>query len=197
MLHIFTAIEADFLRKNVNGRSQKEMAELFNQHFGMDLKHTQVIAYLKNHRLSNGLNSRFKPGQVPFNKGKMGIGGWKPTQFKSGNRPHNYKPVGTERVNGDGYVDIKIADPKKWKGKHILTWEEHHGGVPKGYVVIFGDGNHRNFDIDNLILVSRSQLGTLNKKGLIQKDAQSTRSAIIMVDIYHKINERKKQMHTP
>jgi hypothetical protein len=45
-----------------------------------------------------------------------------------------------------------------WRPKHHLVWESHHGQpIPKGHAVIFGDGNNRNFDPDNLILVSRAQ----------------------------------------
>jgi hypothetical protein len=119
------------------------------------------------------------------------IGG-EETQFKKGNRPHNYKPVGTERVNGEGYVDVKIADPNKWRSKHILIWEKENGPVPKGHVIIFGDGNRLNLELDNLILVSRKQLAILNKNNLIQKDADLTRTGIIVADIYRKINEQKK-----
>lgn len=100
-------------------------------------------------------------------------------------------PVGSERVNSDGYVDIKISDPNKWKGKHILIWEKENGPVPKGHCVIFGDGNNRNFDSNNLILVSRQQLIVLNKNNLIQSDADLTRTGVIIADLYQKINERK------
>ncbi|WP_436702547.1 HNH endonuclease signature motif containing protein [Bacillus cereus] len=52
-----------------------------------------------------------------------------------------------------------------------MLWEEENGPIPKGYVIIFGDGNRRNFQQDNLILVSKSQLAILNKNQLIQNDA--------------------------
>ena len=130
---------------------------------------------------------------MPANKGLKGIGGWEPTQFKEGNRPWNYLPVGSERINGDDYVDIKIDDPHKWKGKHILVWESINGPVPKGYVVIFGDRNRRNFEPDNLILVSRKQLVRLNQHNLIQDDAELTRTGIIIADIYGKIGEIRRR----
>lgn len=147
----------------------------------------------KNHGFSSGLDGRFTPGSIPYNKGKKGVGGWEPTQFKKGNRPWNYQPIGSERVNGDGYVDIKIADPNKWKGKHILIWEEHNGPVPKGYAIIFGDGNRRNFNLDNLICVSRHQLLILNRNNLIQKDADLTRTGVIIADLHQMINKCKKR----
>ncbi len=190
--HKYTPDQAAFLVENANGRGTQELTNLFNAHFGLSLAAGKIKAYKNNHKLSSGLNGRFQSGHVPFNKGRKGIDGWEPTQFKKGHKPHNYKPVGTERVNGDDYVDIKIADPNKWKGKHILVWEEHNGPVPKGHVIIFGDGNRRNFEPDNLILVSRKQLVIMNKKNLIKNDAELTKTGIIIADIYQKIGKRKK-----
>lgn len=193
MPHHFTKEQADFLTENVIGRLRKELTTMFNAYFDLNLGLNQITAYLKNHGLKSGVNARFKPDHVPFNKGKKGVGGWEPTQFKKGHRPHNYKPVGFERVNGDGYVDIKISDPNKWRAKHLLIWEKTNGPVPKGYVVIFGDGNRRNFDLDNLILVSRKQLSIMNKNNLIADNADMTRTGIIVADIYGKISERNKK----
>lgn len=64
--------------------------------------------------------------------------------------------------------------------------------MPKGHAVIFGDGNRRNFELDNLILVSRAQLAILNKHNLIQMDAELTRTGVVIADIYKKIGEWKK-----
>lgn len=184
----------EFIRQNHNGVGSKDMYHLINKTFGTNYTHVQITSYYKNHNIDSGLNGQFQSGHTPFNKGKKKywIGG-EATQFKKGHRPHNYKPVGTERVNGDDYVDIKIADPNKWKGKHILIWEAHNGPVPRGCAVIFGDGNRRNFDIDNLIVVSRKQLSTMNSKGLIQNHADLTRTGVIMADLIMKLSERKKK----
>lgn len=193
-MHIFTDEQRKFIAKNVKGKPNKDLTALFNKHFGLNLRINQIKAFKKNHKLPSGLDCRFKKGRIPANKGQKGIcyEGCKATQFKIGNRPHNYKPVGSERLSKDGYIEIKVQDPKKWKGKHLIIWEEHNGPVPKSHAVIFGDGNNRNFDINNLILVSRKQLLTLNMKGLIQKDANLTKTAIILTDIYHKISEKRK-----
>lgn len=190
-MHRYTTEQVRFIKEHVVGHSHKDLAELFNKHFGLELGVNQIAAFLKNHKLSTGLSGRFSPGHTPFNKGKN-IGGWEPTEFKKGHKPWNYQPVGSERVNGDGYVDIKIADPNKWKAKHVLTWEATNGLVPKGHAVIFGDGIRRNFDLGNLILISRKQLLSLNRLNLIQDDADLTRTGVIIADIYNKIGERKK-----
>ena len=65
--------------------------------------------------------------------------------------------------------------------------------MPKGSAVIFLDGDKRNFDIDNLHLVTRGQLAMLNKNNLIQKDADLTKTAINVVDLMKKISAMEKK----
>lgn len=192
MPHYYSHEQELFIKENIMGRPMKELTSMFNDHFKLELKYSQIRAFAKRKGLKNGLNTQFKKGQEPPNKGKKGVGGWEPTQFKKGHKPHNYKPIGTERTNGEGYVDIKVADPNVWKAKHILIWEQENGPVPPGHVILFGDGNRKNFDLDNLILVTRKQLGMLNQKGLIRGNADLTRTGIIIADLYGKIAQRSK-----
>lgn len=194
--HLYTDEQIEFLKNHTRGRARKDIHAMFNEHFNLQLTRAQIEGTLKRNKLKTGFDGRFKKGSIPFNKGMKGMyfGGeiGKKTQFKKGNRPINHKPVGTERVNGDDYVDIKIADPNKWRAKHLLVYEKEIGPVPKGHVVIFGDGNRRNFELDNLILVSRKQLLMMNKHSLIQGDAELTRTGIIVANLYSKISERKQ-----
>lgn len=190
-LHIWSADEKEYLRQIAPGHHYKEIQELMNKKFHFNFTVDQIKNAINRYKLNTGFTGQFNKGHTPINKGKKGLGGWEPTQFKKGHLPHNYVPVGSERVNGDDYVDIKIADPNKWRGKHILIWEKYNGPIPKGHAVIFGDGNKRNFNPDNLILVSRRQLLILNRKNLIQKNADLTRTAVIIADLYEKISERR------
>ncbi len=192
MSHTYTREEINFITENTPGHSYREIVELFYKQFGIQLSSGQINSFVGNHKLNTGRTVRFEKGHIPANKGTHN-GGWEPTQWKKGHRPHNYRPVGSERVNGDGYVDIKIADPKNWRGKHVLIWEKENGPILKGHAVIFGDGDRRNFGIDNLILVSRKQLVRLNQKRLIQKDANLTRTGIIIADLCNMIGEKKSK----
>jgi hypothetical protein len=200
----YTKKQIEYLISVVPGHSYQEIIELFCKHFKLQLSLNQTKSFVGNRKLNTGRTGCYEKGHVPFNKGKKGliIGGVE-TQFKKGRKPYNYKPVGSERVrtahadrhhtySGDDYIDVKVADPNVWKGKHILIYEKHHGLVPKGHAVIFGDGNNRNFDPNNLILVSQKQLAVLNRKKLIQNNADLTRTALVIADICSKISERKR-----
>lgn len=198
MVHRYTESQIDFITQHVKGHSNTELTEMFNVHFELDLGTNQIRAFKRNHKLSSGLDGRFKPDQTPWNKGIKGLDiGGKETQFKKGHKPYNYKPVGYERVDRDGYTLVKVQDdgpwPKRWRHKHKVIWEQVNGPIPKGHVVLFADQNRQNVDLDNLILIPQSKLSTLNKKGLLHSDADLTRTGIIMADIYQKISERKKK----
>lgn len=122
-----------------------------------------------------GRACQFKKGSTPSNKGKKWADYMSPegqvnsskTQFKKGDRIWNHRPVGWERVNVYGYVEVKVAEPRTFKLKHRIVWEQHHGEIPKGYNVQFKDGHPLNCDIDNLYLISKQEQmlqnsGTLN-----------------------------------
>lgn len=198
MIHRYTPEQIQFIREYIKKMTWKELTIEFNKTYGTGLSYKALAATGKRYGIKSGRTGRFPKGNKPWNKGMKGFSpeGCKATQFKKGNRPHTWVPIGSERITRDGYVEIKIQDNKKqknWKGKHILIWEKHNGPVPPGHAVIFGDRNRRNFDPDNLILVSRKQLVRMNQYGLIQNDAELTKTGVIIADIYNKIGERKKK----
>jgi hypothetical protein len=107
----------------------------------------------------------YKKGQTPFNKGKKGseylsdeaLQKMKGTQFSKGSVPPNHRPVGFERAcSKDGYIYVKVGEGmRQFRLKHRIIYEQHFGKIPKGYNVQFKDGDKRNFNIDNLELVSK------------------------------------------
>lgn len=195
MAKIFYPVHIEFIKNNAKSKSTKELTDLFNKHFEMNITVEQMKACKARNKITSGLSGRFKKGETPWNKGMKGLQiGGEETQFKKGQAPINYRPVGSERISKDGYIEIKVADPNKWKLKHRYIWEQVHGPIPKGYALIFGDSNKLNCDVDNLILVSRSQLAILNKNKLLQQnDIELTKIAITIADLYLKIGERRKK----
>lgn len=121
-----------------------------------------------------GLTTRFKAGQTPWNKGRKG---WKAggraatTQFKPGRPAHesrNYVPIGTYRINHDGYLEQKTTDDRslaparRWVGVHRLVWEAANGPVPPGHAVVFRPGRRtaelERITVDGLELIPRAEL---------------------------------------
>ena len=181
---------------SAQGLFNAEITRFFNEKFGTNKTENAIQQQRLKYGFPTTARYYWKKGNTPWNKGKKGwcAEGCKPTQFKKNNRPLNWVPVGSETVDRDGYLKTKIADPHKWKYKHRLIWEKHHGRpVPPNHVIMFGDGNRRNFDPENLILVSRAQLARMNQSGLIKNDANLTKTGAIIADLLNKIGERKKQ----
>lgn len=187
----YTPEEINFIENNVSGRSYIELTVLFNNRFSPPITITQITGFLSNHKLSNGRDQRFRPGFVPHNKGqtfRWGMSGW----FTKGHMTANYRPVGSERINSDGIIEVKIDNPRTWKSKHAVIWEKLNGPIPKGHVVIFSDGNKRNFISNNLLLVSRAELVVMNKKGLISAHPELTKTGKLVADIIMKTTDRKR-----
>jgi hypothetical protein len=124
----------------------------------------QATAHLR----TLGEATRLKKGQVPWNKGKQHkpTGGALAHQFKPGQRPHTWRPIGTERETKEGYLERKVAETGKsrrdYKPVHHLVWFAAGREIPPGCALAFRDGNKRNFDLTNLELLTRKELMARN-----------------------------------
>lgn len=182
----------NFLYKFKKGRSAKEVAKVMNDQFGVCLNANQIKNYRRNHGLKSGLTGHFEKGRLPHNKGKKYPGMRNSGQFKKGNRPASYLPVGTVNYTTDGYPKIKVADPDKWEYLHRQTWEKHHGLVPDRHSVVFLDGDKTNWDISNLACLSKNEIVRMNQDGLFASDADLTKVGIGYTKLKNKIIEVKR-----
>nr|WP_314758102.1 HNH endonuclease signature motif containing protein [uncultured Lachnoanaerobaculum sp.] len=165
----YTDEEKAFLRSFIPGHFSCEIQSAFEEKFGKCLTYAQIKSFKGNNKICSGVNTTFKKRHVPANKGKKmraeQYAKCKGTMFKKGHSPQNYRPVGSERVNVDGYIEVKVEDPNKWNLKHRVIWEEHNGEIPKGKLVIFRDNNPLNCNIDNLLLISKGENMKMNNIG--------------------------------
>ena len=108
----------------------------------------------------NTIAARFTKGHIPDNKGKKMspevYAQVQRTMFKKGHRPHNHRAVGSERINVDGYIEVKVAEPNRWRVKHRIIWESVYGAIPEGYNVQFKNHNPLDCSIENLYLISKA-----------------------------------------
>lgn len=119
-----------------------------------------------------GRATRFQPGQTPWNKGTSYRPGGRcaETQFKPGQRPHTWRPVGSYRVNADGYLDRKVTDDalphKRWERVHRLVWIAANGPIQRGHVVVFKPGRKstvlEDITADALECITRQELAARN-----------------------------------
>lgn len=195
-MHTYSDEVKKFIEENVRGNTSTELTRMVNDKFGTNYGVNNIRAYMKNHKLRNGLDTSFKKGHIPANKGKKGIcgRGCEKTWFKKGHTPSNHKPVGSERIDSkDGYVLIKVAEPRTWKHKHRVIWEQHHGPIPKDYVVIFLDGDKQNLDINNLALITRNELKIMNNQRLRSEDAAITETGVLIARLISTKDKCKKK----
>jgi hypothetical protein len=142
-----------------------------------DVTIVHLHALCKRRGWLSGRTGRFAKGAVPVNKGKPcppGRGGRHPnaraTQFRKGERRgvavRLYKPIGTERVSRDGYVERKIHDrlplQSRWRAVHLIEWERINGPLPKGHALKCLDGDRTNVHPSNWEAIPRALLPRLN-----------------------------------
>lgn len=197
----------EFVRNNVKKYSDREIADMVEEKFKISTN-AQGISNIK---AKNGIRSgvrrgTFPKGHVPANKGKtwdeyMSPEGQKnalKTTFKKGQKPQNYKPIGSERIcSKDGYIIVKVQDEgngnERWRPKHRVIWEEEYGPIPDGHVVTFLDGNKLNFEPDNLALISQGQNAILNKSELrVEGSAELTELGVNLSSLIEKIHKEKE-----
>lgn len=190
----------EFIRNNVKGITLKELTSRFNKEFNMDASENAIANLKAKYDLQSGIiGGQFQKGQTSWNKGrKMSSDQYKrceATMFKKGNIPANARAIGSERVDKNGYILIKTQDGhknKNWTRKHRYLYEQEYGKVPKGYKVIFADGNIRNFDLNNLIVVSDAEELIMNQHKLFKEDTELTKSGVAIAKLLDKVNKRKK-----
>lgn len=197
----------EFVRDNSWGVSSREMAEMVNEKFGTNFTQGMMKQFRQRHGIKSGVTGWYRKGRTPGTKGKTleeichndpeKLARVRSTQFKKGDRPVNEKEVGTIVVSSDGYKLRKKQMTgtlwERWEPLHRAVWEEHNGPIPEGMIVSFRDSDPLNCDIDNLMLISRSENAKINRRGLRFEDPDLTDAAVSMVRLENAINERRKK----
>lgn len=185
----------EFLMEFIPGHSESQIRKAFEKEFGIELSKGQIKNFKCRFNIHSGtIGGQFEKGMTSWNKGKKmdprTYEKAKHTMFKKRNIPINHRPVGSERMNVDGYIEIKVAEPNKWRLKHRVMWEEmYHEELTRNDAIIFLDGDHTNFDKDNLCKMTRAELVRYNQDHLYSNDREISRAAASIA----KIKTRKKR----
>ena len=193
--HRWTKEEKEYISEITPGRHYKEIHKMMNDKFEYQFTYKQVTAAIKRYNLKTGFNGRFEKGHVPAIKGTKGIMKPNKTSFKKGHVNWAKKHIGSERVSVDGYTEIKVADPNKWRLKHRVMYEKYHNvKLDPKQLIIFADRDKSNMSKENLLLVDNNQLLVLNRNKLINEDAELTKVGVNVANLIIKIKESNKKL---
>lgn len=169
---VFTPDQVQWLHANATLQRAEEHAAFLHAFPGSQIKHQQIVAFRKNHKLKTGRTGRFEKGAAPHNKGKKGYHapgcekGWFKPGVRQGIATKLYQPIGTERVSKDGYRERKVNDDlplqARWRAVHLVEWEMVNGPLPKGHALKCLDGDKTNTDPTNWECIPRALLPRLN-----------------------------------
>lgn len=193
----YTPAMLAFLKEGYKLMDAATLTAAFNKRFGQEKSADAIKGTCFRHRFKAGRTGHFVKGQEPWNTGTKGVMKRNSGTFRKGNVPASLKPMGHERVGKDGYIEVKVPERNpytgfetRYKHKHLWLWEQANGPIPDGHCVRFKDGNKRNFDMENLVLVSRGVNGVLNKRGYGRLPQQFRDTAIVVAKIEEKIRQR-------
>lgn len=202
---LFPEEVAVFILENYKGIGPKQMAAVLNEKFGSSYTREQVKTYYNNHDLNSGLTGYYEKGNTPWTKGKKWDEYMSPekqqrsreTTFKKGDIPHNKMPIGTMTKTEDGITLIKVSEDggqwDRWMPIHRKVWEDHHGPIPEGMMVIYKDGNKDNWEIDNLMLITNGENAQLNTRGLRFGDPEKTEAGLLIAKMYQAARKRRQE----
>ena len=195
----YTEEEKTFLREYIPGHHHRDTAEAFSRLF-RNVTVDQIKSYASRNKILTGYNG--SEGMGSWNKGESYHAGGKSiqTQFKKGNMPHNTLPIGSEHLETDGFIRVKIADPDIWEQKHRLIWQQANRPIEKDEIVVFLDGNRKNFDLSNLRCISRRIHSVINHLHLHYCDNETFNAVCLTAELYltiAKAKKRKKEMKSP
>ena len=208
--------QIQWLKDNSFGYSHKELAELFNEKFGANLKMRQIRSALQKRRILNGMyhksdmsdemidfiyeNYKGITNQELANKLNAKFG----TNY-NGKKMQNFKykrglkagircygdlnkrmPLFTETIDSRGYTFVKVGE-NNWVRKQRYLYEKYIGKIPKGHVVIFKDGNKQNFELDNLMLAEKRLLNQIS--ALMTDDTEINETIILNAKLKIKVRE--------
>lgn len=193
---IFTDEIRAFITEHYKGCPYSDLADKINKAFLTNFSTKQIMNFCARNGYKNGCNSKetqFKKGHIPWNKGKKGVISEKAKQywFCKGHKPWKTKPIGYERIDRDGYILAKVSD-NNFVPKQRLIYEKYHGVISDDDFVMFLDGNKRNFDINNLMLISKAENLELTRRKLRTNDTELTRAGVMIARINQEIIKNTK-----
>lgn len=186
--HHYTQEQDEFLRDNSSKMTRKELTDIFNERYGTAIKEQAIEQRCFLRGWKPKTDGKFKEGSVPWEKTTGGreeyvkkLKGGNSTSFRKGNIPHNVIDIGTIRLWGH---ELKIKTDDGWKNRLRHLWEQEHGSIPDGYVIISVDGDKYTKDTSKLRLIKNDILTILMANDWVGKGELIVDTGIVWGDLY-------------
>jgi len=195
----------DNLAKTIAGKLKRPIHAVYGKAYSFGLKKSKAFFESKKSgrlKKDDGISYRYKKGNIPANKGKKqeefmtpeAIEKTKATRFKKGHLPHNAKGApGTITIRNHKGVELKYIklSRAKWRPLHRHIWLEAKKEIPKGYNLVFKDGNRMNCVLENLECISNKELMARNTIQRYPPELQATFKLISKIN--KKVKNHEKQ----
>jgi hypothetical protein len=172
--HTYTTEQLDWLRDHRAALGEGDLAAAFNARYGAQISKKALSQRARKAGAKTAAGrGRFAKGLRPWNTGLKGVpvsAGFKSAQFREGSVPHTELPIWSYAIKS-GYWAIKVSDcaptgysRQDWEYVHRLTWQDHHGPIPAGHVVVLIDGDVDHCqDPANLLCIHRAVIIIANR----------------------------------
>lgn len=188
----YTPEQLDYIKANCS-LERKELTANVNRIFGTDFSVDAIKSLCKRKKWNTGRTGHFIKDHKPWNTGTKGVCKPNSGNFQKGQITWNKKPVGYERIcSKDGYVLIKVAEPNVFKLKHRVVWEQVNGAVPDGHIVAFKNMDRTDCRIENLMLMSKSEMVRFNQSFKLLANDSNKESCLLIAKVKAKIHQVRR-----
>ena len=162
--HEFSEEEKELIKKYYPDNGAEKTAEVINIIFGTNRTYNSVIGTAS--KMGVKCSREYTRDQLRKNGIKNGF-------IKSVDEG----TIRLETVKGVKFYRMKTQNG--WKPAGRAVWEQHNGPIPKGYKIIYLDGNSLNYDISKLAAVnSQVQYQVICHKSYKLGDPELTKTLI-------------------
>lgn len=199
--------QQEWVFSQLQTKPYKEIAPEIYEKFGIEFNTESLRHYMHRHGYKAPRDGKFCKGHPSLNKGKPAV--YKSeqakhsaaaTQFKPGFTPHNWVPIGAQTgPDENGYYKIKVSDDrslpsrKNWRYKHRMIYEENFGPIPKGYAVVFLDGDRENLNPENLYAVPFGAKSIFSLKFGYTGDPEANKASWLLATMEYLAHKKEKE----
>lgn len=178
--HKYTAEQNAWLRANIGSYRYKDLVRVFNEQFGTSLSYDALTSYcLKKLRIKRG-----KDKQHRFAKGKQSSKHTLPIGAEKWDGKILWVKISDDLIEEQRIVCQKALNPN-WKPKKQVVWEQHHGAIPDGMMLVHLNRNRRDCSIENLYLTTRQINLMMAKNGWYSENPELTKTALKWCELFY------------